>query len=213
MTKLDGITTGKILLLAGAVALWIGGVFLIQQGGPPRQKGPGSTPTPQPTAIPTEKPTPFWQRYESESLNIELNYPQNWFLNETNNLIQLTNYNPEEAPGRGYIPGQDGDLFKVEIFVDNEFSDVDNWLENKLNQTDPITGEPTEINNKKELTVDDQRAVFYENESPMSGLTVGSIHIEATDNGILHIYGQLNYPDHKEDIKKIYDSVEFTNTD
>ncbi len=213
MADEKGVSTGKVFLLVGAVVLWVAGAYLIKQGSLPGQGKPEPTPTPMPspTSTPEPEPTPLWQEYESESLDIKLTYPQNWLLDETNNLIQITNYDPETAPGRGYIPEQDGDLFKVEIFADEEFSDVDQWLEDRLGQTDPITGEPMEILDREDVEIDGQTAIFYETESAMSGLEVGNVHVETPDGGILHIYGQLNYPDHKEDFEQIYQSVEFTN--
>ena len=201
----------KALLIIGAVGLWIVGAYLINQGKPGflGQPEPTPTPLPSPTSTPMPMPTPFLQEYESEDLGVKLSYPQNWLLEESNNLIQITNYNPENAPGRGYVPEVDGDLFKVEMYLDTEYSDVEEWLTNKLNEPDPITGEPLEITNRNDISIDGNNGIFYEKESPMTGLKLGNVHIETPDEGILHVYGQLNYPDHTEDFTEIYQSVEF----
>ncbi len=201
----------KALLIIGAVGLWIVGAYLINQGKPGflGQPEPTPTPLPSPTSTPMPMPTPFLQEYESEDLGVKLSYPQNWLLEESNNLMQITNYNPENAPGRGYVPEVDGDLFKVEMYLDTEYSDVEEWLTNKLNEPDPITGEPLEITNRNDISIDGNNGIFYETESPMTGLKLGNVHIETPDKGILHIYGQLNYPDHTEDFTEIYQSVEF----
>jgi len=201
----------KALLIISAVFLWIVGAYLINQGRPGflGQPEPTPTPLPKPTSTPMPMPTPFLEEFESGDLGFKFAYPQNWLINESSDLIQITNYDPETAPGRGYVPEVDGDLFKVEIYLDAEYSDVEEWLTNKLNEPDPITGEPLEIMNREDITIDDNQAIFYETESPMTGLRLGNVHVETPNDEVLHIYGQLNYPDHTDDFAEIYQSVEF----
>lgn len=210
MAEEKGMSTEKILALIGFAGLWVVAAFWLKQR---QQRQPIEPPPPEPPIRPTSTPIPThksqFKLHTSEDLGFQFKYPEDWLVRENNEFISVYNYNPEEAPQRDFIPETDGDLFKVEMFADDEFSDVDQWLENQLDQVSPITGEPNEIFNRKELEIDSQKAIFYETESSMTGLRVGNLHIETPENEILHVYGQLNYPDHIEAFEKIYQSIEF----
>jgi hypothetical protein len=212
MAKEKGLTTGKIVGLIFFILLWIAGVYWLKQKQTNQiiREPPPPEPPIRATITPTPEPEENSETYLSEELSLKFNYPENWLTNEANGFISIYNYNPEEAPQREYVPETDGDLFKVEMFTDDDFSDIDLWLENQLDQVDPFTGKTTEIFNREELEIDGQKAIFYETENSMTGLAVGNVHIETPENELLHIYGQLNYPDHTEDFARIYQSVEFT---
>lgn len=210
MSEKKQMSLGNFFGLILLIVLWSWGLILLRQ----RERAannikPDLIPGQTPTLILTPTPEANWQRHTSQNLKIQFEYPRNWLLKENSQLIQLFNYFPDEAPERSYIPEIDGDLFKIEILIDNEFNYLDQWLENEFEQIELITGEPINILNQQELEIDGQKAFFYQSESILTGLTNGNLHIQTPDQQVLHIYAALNYPNYQNEFEEIYQSIRF----
>lgn len=158
---------------------------------------------------PTVDPVAGWQTYTDTSGNYSLLYPSGWKLKTSNTLVQFFNYDVDKAPGRAYDPSIDGDLFKIEIYSDNDYSDVDKWFNEEKKSISPVTDKLINILNEKRVSIGGQKGWFYEIKDEMSGLRTGSVHIENPKGGIIHLWGGLNYEGNKETFDQILATFKF----
>lgn len=148
-----------------------------------------STPTPDPTA--------GWKTYTNGTEKYRFKYPQNWFLKESSSMVQIFNYDVDNAPGRAYDPSRDGNLFKIEIFMDDKYSDVDKWFNDEKSRMSPVTNKPYEFLNAKPVTVDSQKGIYFEVKDEWTDISVGTVVFQSPKNKLIRFNGGLNYPDNK----------------
>ena len=196
-----------ILVFAGAVF----GAYKFGQ----RQIPFEPTPTPLPSEAPAKEgdPTADWKTYKNEALGFQFKYPSDpkWNIKkgvQGTSSLALYNYDIDKAPGRDYIPSVDGDLFKVEITVNDKYSDVNEWFIEEKQKTDSDTDEQYEFLNVKSITVDSQKGIYYELKS-MSGLNIGLAVFESPKKQLIHFYSGLNFEGNQQTFNLILSTFKF----
>lgn len=163
---------------------------------------------------PTPDITTDWKTYTNEKYSFEFKYPNltNWTIKEDiqgENSVGIYNYDINKAPGRGYSPEKDSNLFKIEITFDQKFSDVEKWLEQEKKRTDPITDQSVKLLNIKTITVDGQNGVYFEEKDSLSGTLVGGVTFQTPQKQLAHFFGGLNYEGNKELFDQILSTFRF----
>jgi len=193
-----------VLVVAGAVL----GAYKLGQ----KQVQPQPSPTPEAVATSTPDPTADWQTYKNETLGFEFKYPNDHKWNVKENLsassVALYNYDVDKAPGRDYVPSIDGDLFKIEIYVNKNYANANQWFEEEKQKINPMTNEPYEFSNIKSITVDSRKGTYYESKAVYDQM-LGSAVFESPRDEIIHFYGGLNYEGNKEVFNLIILSFKF----
>lgn len=146
-------------------------------------KAPVASPTPvvQTSPTPSPDPTANWKTYSSSLFKLSFRYPQDWFVEENANSIniRIQNYDPKTAPGRGYDPIQDKGKYLLS---------VSKWVEGKSE-------------GKNILTIKDLKSILPKNGAPgfYMGDPVKQILIknekEFFINNFLVYYFEKVYPD------------------
>lgn len=144
-----------VIFVAAAAAL--GGFLIYQNQIKPTQPASPSTaqPTLQPSPLSTEAPakvedpTANWKTYIFSVANPDsysLKYPPDWEENDQGNpnLIQLTNYDPNKAPQRGFDPTTDKGLLKIEIYNENTKKDLKSYITDEKIESIELHGKETE---------------------------------------------------------------------
>ncbi len=203
----------KFTILGGilGVLIFVGAIFGAYQLGQ-KQLQPQPSPSPEAVVTPTPDPTADWRVYTNETLGFKFKYPSNSKWNIKENLsassVALYNYDVDKAPGRMYDPSIDGDLFKIEIYVNDKKSDVDQWFEEERQKINPMTERLYEVSKIESITVDSQKGVYYETRA-IYDQNLGSAVFESPREELIHFYGANNYEGNKEIFNLILASFEF----
>ncbi|MEK9178509.1 MAG: hypothetical protein AAB801_01880 [Patescibacteria group bacterium] len=111
------------IVISALLAFLIGGYFL----------GKNSSKILQPAVV-SPTPTPIdetadWREVSNNTFSIKI--PNNWFIESNNSdYIRVQNYDPKNAPGRGYDPTQDKGLFAAQIGkIDKQASNTEELKE------------------------------------------------------------------------------------
>jgi len=165
------------------------------------------------TSAPTKKKSnqtipSGWQEFNS-SFGFSLYHPSDWHVEEGQNHVQLKNFDPETAPPREYIPELDKDLFKIEIYVINDPTDIDDWFTELKTKPDPMTDDIPQYFNVKKMTIDGQKAIFYECLASMSGTITGHTLIQTPNNKLIDLWGLLSYENNKSSYNQILSTFKF----
>lgn len=199
------------LILAGGL-VYAG----IQIGKKQSQVSYGPIPVPTETLIPTNivstptpDPTANWKTYINITEKYRLRYPQNWFLKESGSMVQIFNYDVDRVPGRAYDPSRDGNLFKIEIFVEDKYSDVDKWFNEEKSKISPVTDKPYEFLNVKPITVDSQKGIYFEVKDEWTKISVGTVVFQSPRNKLIRFNGGLNFPENKTLFNQILSTFKF----
>ncbi|OQA93273.1 MAG: hypothetical protein BWY24_00564 [Microgenomates group bacterium ADurb.Bin219] len=153
--------------------------------------------------------TANWKTYTNSVEKFSFKYPQSWFLKESSSMIQIFNYDVDKAPGRSYDPVRDGNLFKVEVFLDNKFSNLTEWFENEKNTPDQSNDLPKEFLNIKNIFVSSQEGLFFELKSSMTDSLVGVATFKLPQGSLVHFWGGLNYEGNKNYFDQILSTFKF----
>lgn len=177
---------------------------------PTTQSSPSPTATsPAPTG---NGETAHWKTYIFSVANPDsysLKYPPDWEENDQGNpnLIQLTNYDPNKAPQRGFDPTTDKGLLKIEIYNENTKKDLKSYITDEKIESIELHGKETEsLWSETEMKVDNQYAIKVKDINP--GFVIYVQHPSKTS--ILSIAFELDFDNYQDLADQILSTFKFT---
>ncbi len=159
--------------------------------------------------------TESWKTYTSKQYGFSLKYPNlpEWNYDDSGTkgegIVVFYNYDINKAPGRSFSQ-KDGNLLKVRVYADDKFSAVSQWLSNKRKEIDPVTNQPIEVLNLKEILVDSQKGYFFEVKDSFGGALLGVAAFESPEKKVFALDSGLNYEANKDTFNQILSTFKFS---